>query len=57
MVEPPGVAPDDAVLIVTLRADNRVEIWQREGRTTAELADILQWMADGFADGDAKRIG
>lgn len=54
MAEP---KPEDPVLIVTLRQDGRVEVWQRDGRTTAELAGILEWMADGFASGDAKRIG
>lgn len=52
----PSAPPQDAVLIVTLCEDDRVEIWSRQGRSRAEVVEILRWMADGFASSDVKRI-
>jgi hypothetical protein len=47
---------DDVVLKLTLHEDNKVEIWQREGRSGIELARILRQIADGFEQGDVRRI-
>lgn len=46
----------DVMLILTVRDGDLVEIWQREGRSGIELARILRNIADGFEQGDARRI-
>jgi hypothetical protein len=33
-----------------------VDVWQAEGRTVAEFAQILRQIADGFESGQVKRI-
>lgn len=46
----------DVMLVLTLRDGDVVEIWQREGRSGIELARILRNIADGFEQGDVRRI-
>lgn len=41
-VAEPTAPPQDAVLIVTLCEDDRVEIWSRQGRSRAEIVGILR---------------
>jgi hypothetical protein len=46
----------DVVLVLTLHDDGICELWQRDGRTVAELAAILRGLADDFENPTTRRI-
>ncbi len=42
-------SPDEEpIIVVTLRRNGTVAVWQETGRPAAELATILRMIADGF---------
>lgn len=44
------------MLRLTVRGDGSVEVWQREGRTATDFAELLREIADNFESGNVKRV-
>lgn len=57
--QPTEHAPDEILTLTVRDGENGgwvVDVWQREGRSGADLAKLLRQIAAGFAQGEVKRI-
>ena len=53
----PETPAPDVLLILTVREHDVIEVWQRQGRTGAEVAALLRHIAGHFERGEVRRVG